>query len=146
ALIIITVMVVLARIGVDIGPLLAGAGVIGLAIGFGSQKLVADVITGIFIQLENAMNIGDVVTLGGVTGTAEKITIRSVSVRDLHGTVHVIPFSSASVVANYMREFGYHTEHYRIAYREDIDAAVRRLRAAFEDLKRDPDNGPNLLE
>lgn len=141
-----TVMVALSQIGVDIGPLLAGAGVIGLAIGFGSQKLVADVITGIFIQLENAVSTGDVVSLAGVTGTAEKITIRSLSVRDLYGTLHVVPFSSASVVSNYMREFGYHTYHYRIAYREDIDEAIRHLRAAFEDLQNDPEIRPNLLE
>src|SRR5699024_2029398 len=133
-------------IGVDIGPLLAGAGVIGLAIGFGSQKLVADVITGVFIQLENAMNTGDVVTLGGVTGTAEKLTIRSVSVRDINGTLHVVPFSSAAVVSNYMREFGYHTYSYRIAYREDIDDAIRHLRTAFEDLQSDEEMRPNLLE
>src|SRR5699024_6472161 len=77
---------------------------------------------------------------------AEKLTIRSVSVRDISGTLHVVPFSSASVVSNYMREFGYHTYGYRIAYREDIDNAIRHLRAAYDDLKSDPEMLPSLLD
>ena len=141
-----TLMIALSQIGVDIGPLIAGAGVLGLAIGFGAQKLVQDIITGVFIQLENAMNTGDVVSVGGVTGTAERLTIRSVSIRDIDGAYHVVPFSSADVVSNYMRDWAYFRTEYGIAYREDIDNAIAHLREAFEDLKADPDVGPNLLE
>lgn len=141
-----TLMIALSQIGVDIGPLIAGAGVLGLAIGFGAQSLVQDIITGVFIQLENAMNTGDVVTVGGITGTAEKLTIRSVSIRDLDGAYHIVPFSSASVVSNYMREFAYHRTEYSIAFREDIDNAIYHLREAFADLKADPVAGPNILE
>jgi moderate conductance mechanosensitive channel len=84
---IITAMTVLTEVGINIAPLLAGAGVVGLAIGFGAQKLVQDIINGAFIQFENTMNEGDVVTAGGVTGVVEKLTIRSVSLRDLNGTI-----------------------------------------------------------
>ena len=84
-LVAITLMFVLSEVGIDIAPLIASAGVLGLAIGFGAQKLVQDIITGIFIQFENAMNVGDVVTVGSTTGTVERLTIRSVSLRDVQG-------------------------------------------------------------
>ncbi len=145
ALITITVMIVLAEIGINIGPLIAGAGVLGLAIGFGAQKLVQDIITGIFIQVENAMNTGDVVTVGGITGTAERLSIRSVGIRDLNGTYHIVPFSSVDTVSNYMREFGYHVGEYGIAYRESIDEAIVVLREAFDELAASEDHRMNIL-
>lgn len=141
-----TGMIVLSEIGINIGPLIAGAGVLGLAIGFGAQKLVQDVITGVFIQIENAMNTGDVVTVGGVTGTAEKLSIRSVGIRDLSGTYHIVPFSSVDTVSNYMREFAYHVGEYRIAYHESIDHAVEQLQVAFADLNASDEHGHKLLD
>ncbi|SDM96174.1 mechanosensitive channel protein [Vreelandella arcis] len=146
AMVTMTGMIVLSEIGINIGPLIAGAGVLGLAIGFGSQKLVQDVITGVFIQVENAMNTGDVVTVGGVTGTAEKLSIRSVGIRDLSGTYHIVPFSSVDTVSNYMREFGNHVGEYGIAYHESIDEAIEQLKVAFEDLKASEEHGHKLLE
>ncbi|MEA3253272.1 MAG: mechanosensitive channel protein [Pseudomonadota bacterium] len=145
ALITLTAMIVLAEIGINIGPLIAGAGVLGLAIGFGAQKLVQDIITGVFIQVENAMNTGDVVTVGGITGTAERLSIRSVGIRDLAGTYHIVPFSSVDTVSNYMREFGNHVGEYGIAYRESIDDAIAQLELAFEDLKASEGHGNKLL-
>ncbi|PWV78798.1 mechanosensitive channel protein [Halomonas sp. A11-A] len=145
ALITMTAMIVLAEIGINIGPLIAGAGVLGLAIGFGAQKLVQDIITGIFIQVENAMNTGDVVTVGGITGTAERLSIRSVGIRDLNGTYHIVPFSSVDTVSNYMREFGYHVGEYGIAYRESIDDAIVALREAFDELAGDEEHKMNIL-
>lgn len=127
-------IMVLGEIGVNIGPLIAGAGVLGLAVGFGAQTLVKDVITGIFIQLENAMNTGDWVSVCGISGRAERISLRSVGLRDLEGTYHIIPFSSVTTVSNYMRGFAYHKGIYGIGYNEDIDAACEQLRAAFEEL------------
>lgn len=144
-LIILTLMIVLSEIGINIGPLIAGAGVLGLAIGFGAQKLVQDVITGVFIQMENAINAGDIVTAGGISGTAEKLTIRSLGLRDLSGTYHMIPFSSVDTVANYMREFAYHVGEYRVAYREDTDEVIIKLREAFDELLSDEDNRAKLL-
>lgn len=145
AIIVMTLMIVLSEIGINIGPLLAGAGVLGLAIGFGAQKLVQDVITGVFIQMENAINAGDVVTANGLTGVAEKLTIRSLGLRDLSGTYHVIPFSSVDTVSNYMREFAYHVGEYGVAYREDTDEVVVKLREAFAELMADDEYRESIL-
>lgn len=137
ALLIITAMTAMSQLGVNIAPLLAGAGVIGLAVGFGAQKLVQDVITGIFIQLENAINTGDVISVGGITGTAERLSIRSVGLRDISGTYHIVPFSAVSVVSNFMRDFAYHMAEYGIAYRENVDEAIAALQSAFDELMQD---------
>ncbi len=145
-LVTLTSMIVLAEIGINIGPLIAGAGVLGLAIGFGAQKLVQDIITGVFIQIENAMNTGDVVTVGSITGTAERLSIRSVGIRDLSGTYHIVPFSSVDTVSNYMRGFGNHVGEYGIAYRENVDDAIVELEHAFEELKANEEYGHKLLE
>ncbi|MGB5854216.1 MAG: mechanosensitive channel protein [Oceanisphaera sp.] len=145
ALATLTIMIALSEIGINIGPLIAGAGVLGLAIGFGAQKLVQDIITGVFIQIENAMNTGDVVTLAGITGTAEKLSIRSVGIRDLSGTYHIIPFSSVDTVSNYMREFAFHVGEYRVAYRENIDDAIAQLQNAFDELAVSEDNKREIL-
>lgn len=146
ALVTMTAMIVLAEIGINIGPLIAGAGVLGLAIGFGAQKLVQDIITGVFIQIENAMNTGDVVTVGGISGTAERLSIRSVGIRDLAGTYHIVPFSSVDIVSNFMRGFGNHVGEYGIAYRENIDEAIAQLQLAFDELKASEEFGPKILE
>lgn len=130
-----TLLIVLSQIGINIGPLIAGAGVVGLAIGFGAQTLVKDIITGVFIQLENAINTGDVVDVAGVSGKVEKVTIRSVGIRAGNGTYHIVPFSSVDKVANHMRGFSRHMGEYMISYREDIDTAVAELQKAFETLK-----------
>jgi small conductance mechanosensitive channel len=132
ALVVLVSMLALAQIGVNIAPLLAGAGVLGLAIGFGAQKLVQDIITGVFIQLENVMNEGDVVNLGGVSGVVEKLTIRSVSIRSLDGTLHLIPFSSVDTVSNMVKGFGYHVAEIGVAYRENISEVKEAMQEAFE--------------
>ena len=146
ALIIITLMFVLAEIGLDIAPLLASAGVLGLAIGFGAQKMVQDIITGIFIQFENAMNVGDVVTVGGTTGVVERLTIRSVSLRDLHGVYHIIPFSSVDMVSNYVKDYGYFVCDMGVAYRENVDEVKQAMMDAFAELKGDPDQADGILD
>jgi small conductance mechanosensitive channel len=138
-------MIALSELGLNIGPLIASAGVLGLAIGFGAQKLVQDVITGVFIQLENAMNVGDVVTVGGITGVVEKLTIRSVALRDLQGTVHVIPFSSVDMVSNFMKGFSFHVADLGIAYREDVADGKAAMEAAFDELAADPELGSDVI-
>ncbi|MCA1243913.1 mechanosensitive ion channel [Stappia stellulata] len=144
-LVVMASLLALSEIGVNIGPLIAGAGVFGLAISFGSQKLVQDIITGAFIQLENAMNEGDVVTLGGVTGVVEKLTIRSVCLRDLDGTAHVIPFSTVDRVANFMRDYAYHVAAIGVAYDSDISEVKMAMHVAFDRLK-EGDLGADILE
>ncbi|MEO1721738.1 MAG: mechanosensitive ion channel domain-containing protein [Pseudomonadota bacterium] len=138
-ILLIATMFSLSELGINIAPLIASAGVLGLAIGFGAQKLVQDIITGIFIQFENACNVGDVITVGGTTGTVEKLTIRSVSLRDLDGTFHVIPFSSVDMVSNYMRGFAYHVADLGIAYREDTDEGKEVMLDCFRAMKEDPE-------
>lgn len=139
ALVTITVMIVLAEIGINIGPLIAGAGVLGLAIGFGAQKMVQDIITGIFIQLEHSIDVGDIITAAGVTGTVEKLTVRSVNIRDLAGTYHFIPFSAVDSIANFTRYFAYHVGKYGVSYRENLDEVKPHFEAAFRELKNHPD-------
>lgn len=134
ALVVFGGMIALSELGIDIGPLLAGAGVLGLAIGFGAQKLVQDIISGVFIQLENAMNVGDVVGAGGITGAVERLTLRSVSLRDLSGVYHIIPFSSVDSVANYQRIFSYHVAEVGIAYKENVSDGKDAMQEAFNKL------------
>jgi moderate conductance mechanosensitive channel len=144
ALIIMALMLALSQLGLNIAPLLAGAGVIGLAIGFGAQKLVQDIITGAFIQFENAMNEGDVVTAGGTTGVVEKLTIRSVGLRTLDGTYHLIPFSSVDMVANFMKGYGYHIANVGVAYREDVGEVKMLMQKAFDILK-EGEHGESII-
>ncbi|WP_425091723.1 mechanosensitive ion channel domain-containing protein [Tropicimonas sp. S265A] len=144
-IVVIALMLSLSQLGLDIGPLLASAGVLGLAISFGAQKMVEDIITGVFIQLENAMNVGDVVDVGGVVGTVEKLTVRSVTLRDLKGVVHMIPFSSAAMISNYMREFSYYVCDMGVAYREDIEEVKIAMFDAFEQLQQDEELSRHIL-
>jgi small conductance mechanosensitive channel len=130
-LVVFGIMLALAQIGVNIAPLLAGAGVVGLAIGFGAQKLVEDIITGIFIQFENVMNEGDVVEVAGKSGVVEKLTIRSVTIRDMSGTVHLIPFSSVAQVSNMVRGFSFYVSEIEVAYDSDVEAVKQAMRDAF---------------
>ncbi|WP_128253273.1 mechanosensitive ion channel domain-containing protein [Falsirhodobacter deserti] len=139
ALVIVATMITLSQIGINIAPLLAGAGVIGLAIGFGAQKLVQDVITGVFIQLENAINVGDVVAAGGVSGGVERVNIRTVRLRALDGSVYIVPFSSVDTVQNMTRDFGAHLAEIGVAYDTDVDVAKAALNEAYDRLMKDPE-------
>lgn len=144
-LVVVVAIMVLAELGVNVGPLLAGAGVVGLAVGFGAQRLVQDVITGVFIQLENAMNEGDIVTAGGISGVVERLTVRSVSIRDLQGTYHVVPFSSVDKVSNMMRHFAYYVADIGVAYRENVAEAKQAMQDAFDLLTRSEEHGANII-
>ena len=146
ALIVITLMFVLSEIGINIAPLLASAGVLGLAIGFGAQKLVQDIITGIFIQLEGAIDVGDVVSLAGISGVVERLTIRSVSLRDLEGSFHIIPFSSVDTVTNFMRGFSYAVIDMGVGYRENVEEARQAMLEAFEQLRADPEHQSAIID
>lgn len=135
----ITIMIVLSEIGVNIAPLLAGAGALGLAISFGSQTLVKDIITGIFIQFENGMNTGDLVTIGPLTGTVERMSIRSVGVRQDTGAYHIIPWSSITTFANFVRGIGSVVANYDVDRHEDAEKAKGALKAAVDELMEQED-------
>ena len=135
---IIAAIVALANMGMNVTPLLAGAGVIGLAIGFGAQSLVADLITGLFIIIEDSLAIDDYVDVGGHLGTVEGLTIRTVRLRDIDGIVHTIPFSEIKSIKNYSREFGYAIFRVAIPYNMDIDNAIKLIRDVGQKMRNDP--------
>ena len=130
-------LMVLSEIGVNIAPLLAGAGIVGVAIGFGSQKLVQDLITGIFLLLENAMQVGDVVNVGGQGGVVESLSVRTIRLRSEDGSVHVIPFSSVTNVTNMTRDYSRAVINAGVAYKEDYDHVVEVLRALAKEMRAD---------
>ena len=113
---------------IDIGPILAGAGILGLAVSFGAQSLVKDVISGFFILFENQFAIGDVIEAGGKSGTVEKMTLRVVVLRDLKGTMHIVPNSEIKVVSNMTRGWSRAVVDVGITYEEDIDKALAVVR------------------
>jgi moderate conductance mechanosensitive channel len=137
ALCVIGGMVVLSELGLNIGPLLAGAGVIGVAIGFGAQHLVQDVITGLFNLIEDTFAVGDVVDLAGKSGVVEAVTIRTVRLRDAGGNVHTIPFSAIAVVTNMSKDFSYAVFDIGVAYGESVDHVMQIIKEVAEDLQRD---------
>lgn len=145
AIIVFTGLIVLSELGIDIGPLLAGAGVIGLAIGFGSQALVRDVITGLFILIEDTISVGDIVTVGSHTGVVEEISIRTVRLRDLSGAVHTVPWGDVTSVINLTKDFSYYVMDIGIAYREDVDEVIAVLEALGAELEADPELGREML-
>jgi small-conductance mechanosensitive channel len=136
-LMVLVTLIVLSEIGVDIAPLLAGAGVVGLAIGFGSQALVKDVITGLFILIEDTMAVGDVVDVGkGHSGVVEAISIRTIRLRDGAGALHAVPFSEVTSVANLTKDYAYVVANIGLSYREDIDrvsAVLQEVAAGMRD-------------
>jgi small-conductance mechanosensitive channel len=133
----IVVLIILSEIGVNIGPLLAGAGVLGLAIGFGAQTLVKDVITGVFILAEDQFAVGDVVRVNDKAGSVEEITIRTIRIRDLGGNVHMIPFSSVGMVENMTKDFSRYVFDVGIAYRESVDDVIDVLRELGAEMEAD---------
>lgn len=132
------VLTVLHQIGINTAPLLAGASIIGVALGFGSQKLVQDFITGMFLLMENAMQVGDLVTLAGVTGTVENLSIRTVRLRAADGSLHIVPFSAVSSVNNTNRGIGNAAVRVGIGYDADIGLAIQELKKIGAELRQEP--------
>ena len=145
ALIIAFLVASLTSFGLDVAPLLATAGVVGIAVGFGAQKLVQDVITGLFMLFQNTVSVGDVVTLADYTGTVERITVRTLEVRDLEGSLHTIPFSSVTTVTNNTRDFAYALFDIGVAYKENTDTVIEVLKQVGAEFELDPAHGPNLM-
>ncbi len=143
-------LIILNELGVSIGPILAAAGIGGLAVGFGAQNLVRDVISGFFMLMENQIRVGDVVTLhaggGQFAGQVEDITLRTTILRDLDGTVHVLPNGAIQAVSNRTREWSRAVLDVGVAYREDVDRVMDLLRDIGTGLAADPDFGPLILE
>lgn len=137
-ILVVVAMTVLSEIGVNVAPLLAGAGVVGVAVGFGSQKLVQDLITGLFLLLENAMQVGDDVTVAGLSGKVEALSIRTIRLRAGDGSVNIIPFSAVTTVNNASRDFANAAVTIAVGYREDTDRVSKVLSEIVADMRRDP--------
>lgn len=144
-LLVITVIAVLANLGVNVTPLLAGAGVVGLAIGFGAQSLVQDLITGLFIVVEDSIAIGDSIELPDHAGVVEAMTIRTVKLRDGRGALHTLPYSQIKAVKNLSRGYGYAVFNIGITYQSDLDRALELIRTTGAEIARDHRYARNLL-
>lgn len=140
------VLMMLAEIGINVMPLLAGAGVLGIAIGFGAQTLVKDLLNGFIIIFEDLIQVGDVATLAGKGGVVERITIRKVQLRDLAGTVFTVPFGEIQIVENMTKGFSYALLEVRVAYREDVDHICELLIQVAQEMQQEDDFKGDIME
>jgi small conductance mechanosensitive channel len=131
-------LVVLSLLGLNLGPMLASAGIAGLAIGFGAQTLVHDFINGFFILFENQYDIGDTVRIAGVKGTVERMSLRNTVLRDEDGTIHIVPNSSIQIVSNTTRDWSQLAMRVVVAYSEPSDKIVKLLTEVGEEVRHDP--------
>jgi small-conductance mechanosensitive channel len=142
----IVVMLVLSSLGVDIGPLLAGAGVVGIAIGFGAQTLVKDVISGMFFLLDDAFRVGEYIESGSIRGTVEQISIRSLRLRHHRGALHTIPFGSLDTITNYSRDWVIDKMTVSVTYDTDLDQVKKIIKQIGKELQADPAFAPHILD
>lgn len=145
-LVVMVALIVLSELGINIAPLLAGAGVVGLAVGFGAQTLVKDVITGIFILAEDTLAVGDVADLDNRIGVVEAMTVRSIRLRDAAGAVHTIPFSAVTTVKNMTKDYANATFDVAVGYDADLEKVTKVLRQIGEELRKDPKFTRDILE
>ena len=143
---VIAVLVVLREMGVEIAPILASAGVVGLAVGFGAQNLVRDVISGFFMILENQVRVGDVAIVNGTGGLVERIGFRTIVLRDLSGIVHVFPNGTITTLANLTREWSAYVFDIGVAYKEDVDRVMEIMRDVGQELRSDAKFGPLMID
>ena len=145
-LVVITVMIVLSSIGVDIGPLLAGAGVVGLAVGFGAQTLVRDVVAGIFFLIDDAFRIGEYIEFEELRGEVEAISLRSLKMRHHRGAIHTVPFGELRSITNYNRDWVVYKMEFRLPFDTDVKKVKKLIKRIGEEMMDDPEHGPNLLQ
>ncbi len=139
-------VIILSQLGVNVTPILAGAGIIGLAVGFGAQSLVKDFINGLFLLFEDSVAVGDVVVVSGTGGLVEAVSLRTIKMRDLAGNVHVIPNGSVEAVTNMTKEYSRYVFEVGVAYREDVDEVMAVLKEIGESLQKDPEFEDDILE
>ncbi|MGH8685614.1 MAG: mechanosensitive ion channel family protein [Nitrosospira sp.] len=139
-------LVILRELGVEIAPILASAGVVGLAVGFGAQNLVRDVISGFFMILENQIRVGDVAVINGTGGLVERINFRTTVLRDQSGTVHVFPNGTITTLANMTLEWSAYVFDIGVAYKEDMDKVMEVMRKVGVELRNDEKFGPMMVE
>jgi small conductance mechanosensitive channel len=145
AILFVALLQILSQLGFNLGPLLASAGIVGLAIGFGAQTLVKDVLNGFFILLENHYDLGDTVRMAGVTGTVEQMTLRRTVLRDDNGSVHTIPNSEIRLVSNMTRDWSQILQRVTVSYAEHSDRIISLLQQVCEGMNTDPQRSSNIL-
>jgi small conductance mechanosensitive channel len=143
---IIVGLIILKELGVEIGPILAGAGILGLAIGFGAQNLVRDIISGFFFILENQVRVGDVAVINGTGGIVEEINFRTIVLRDLSGVVHVFPNGTVNTLSNMTNEWSAYVFEIGVAYKESTDRVTEVMREVFAGMQEDETYGALILE
>jgi small-conductance mechanosensitive channel len=143
---VVALLMVLKELGVDIGPILAAAGVVGIAVGFGAQQLVKDVIQGFFILLDDQIRVGDVVQIAGKGGLVENVNLRMVTLRDLAGNVHFVRNGEITVVTNMTKEYSRYVFDIGVAYRENVDEVIEVIKQVDEDLRKDTTYKNYILE
>jgi small-conductance mechanosensitive channel len=143
--VIISVLMILREFGIDTAPALTGAGIVGVALGFGAQTLVRDLIGGFFLILEDQIRVGDAATINGTTGVVESIHLRTILLRDEEGTVHVIPNGAITTMANRSRDFSNYVMVLPIAYGEDVDEVAELVHDVAEDVQADDRFKPFIL-
>ena len=141
----VTALIVLSTLGVNIGPLLAGFGVVGLAISFGSQALVRDIMSGIFFMADDAFRVGEYVDTGRLKGTVEKITVRSVQLRHQSGLVHTIPFGQLQAITNASRDWATVKFNIRLERGIDLDQARRIIKRVGQEMLNDTELSPEII-
>jgi moderate conductance mechanosensitive channel len=144
--VIVGAIMILGEFDVEIGPILAAAGIVGVAVGFGAQHLVRDLITGFFILLDDQIRVGDVVQIADKGGLVEKISLRMTILRDLAGNVHYVRNGEISVVTNMTKEYSRYVFDIGVAYREDVDDVIEVVKQVDEELRADPAFGSDILE
>jgi small-conductance mechanosensitive channel len=142
---IVSLMMILGQLGVEIGPVLAAAGIVGLAVGFGAQNLVKDVINGFFILLEDQIRVGDFIEVGGHSGVVEKVNLKIIVLRDIAGNVHYIPNGCVDIVTNKTKGFSRYVFEIGVAYREDVDEVIEVMKAVDEKLRSDPEFRDDIM-
>ena len=145
-LIVVWVMIALSVVGIDIGPLLAGAGVVGIALGFGAQALVRDVVSGIFFLLDDAFRVGEYIEAGPLKGTIEGISIRSLRVRHHRGALHTIPYGELKSLTNHSRDWVIVKLEFLVTYDTDVEQVRRLIKRIGQEMLEDPELGPNFIE
>jgi small-conductance mechanosensitive channel len=143
---VIAALMMLRELRVDITPILTSAGILGLAVGFGAQTLVKDLIAGFFLTFENQVRVGDVATINGTGGLVEQINLRTIVLRDVNGAVHVFPNGSIERLSNLTKDFSYYVIDVGVRYNEDSDEVAEMLRRIGRELQADPQFGPSILE
>ena len=144
--VIAALMIVETAFGLDIGPAIAGLGIVGIAIGLGTQHIVKDYLNGALIMIENQYAIGDVVRVAGVSGKVEDFTLRRTTLRDEDGTVHTVPNGEITIASNLTRVFGNVNQEVQVVYGTDIDRAIAVVDRVGCEMADDPDLGPRILE